>query len=79
MKRLTDEELKQLPENEFFDYLDALSKVLSENKKSLPTFMVKKYTYGTAAIQGQKVGTDTAFKDVSYGRCIEIGKKLKTN
>lgn len=77
MKRLTDEELKQLPENEFFDYLDALSKVLSENKKSLPTFMVKKYTYGTAAIQGQKVGTDTAFKNVSYKRCVDIGNELK--
>jgi hypothetical protein len=77
MKRLTDEELKQLPENEFFDYLDALSKVLSENKKSLPTFMVKKYTYGTAAIQGQKVGTDETFKNVSYKRCVDIGNELK--
>lgn len=79
MKRLTDEELKQLPEDEFFAYLDALSAELNKNKKPLPTFMVKKYTYGTAAIKGQHIGTDEAFKDVSYQRCYEISDKLKND
>lgn len=77
MKKLTDEELKQLPEDEFFAYLDALSAELNQNRKALPTHMVKKYAYGTAAIQNQTLGTDEAFKDVNYKRCYEIGEELK--
>jgi hypothetical protein len=77
MKRLTDEELKQLPEDQFFKYLDDLAAELKKDVKTLPTFMVKKYTYGTAAIKGQKVGTDEAFKDVDYRKCYEIGESLK--
>lgn len=79
MEKLTDEQLKQLPEDEFFAYLDALSAELNKNKKPLPTFMVKKYTYGTAAIQGQNKGTDETFKSVNYQRCYEISEELKNN
>lgn len=52
---LTEEQMTQLTEDEFFEYLDSKSEYLKQYTKPLPGHLLKKYAYIDAATRGDKV------------------------
>lgn len=52
---LTEEQLSQLSEDEFFEYLDTKAEYLKGYSRPLPGHLLKKYAYIDAAVRGDKV------------------------
>lgn len=52
---LTEEQLTQLSEDEFFEYLDTKAEYLKGYSRPLPGHLLKKYAYIDAAVRGDKV------------------------
>ena len=52
---LTEEQLTQLSEDEFFEYLDTKADYLKGFSRPLPGHLLKKYAYIDAATRGDKV------------------------
>ena len=52
---LTEEQLTQLNEDEFFEYLDTKAEYLKEFSRPLPGHLLKKYAYIDAATRGDRV------------------------
>jgi hypothetical protein len=69
---LTDEELKQLTEEEFFEYLDKKTRFLKQHTKPLTPYQIKKYHSVTNEL-------DTGGRELNYGRLKEIITEIKTN
>ena len=68
----TDEELKQMSDEELFAYLDAKANALKEHTKPLSPYLTKKFAYIGTAIQNNDKGTDEIYKDIDH----EVVKKL---
>jgi hypothetical protein len=64
-KKLTDEELKQLTEEEFFEYLDKMTRFLKQHTQPLSPYHVKKYHTVTNEI-------DRPNTEIDYQRMKEI-------
>jgi hypothetical protein len=64
-KKLTDEELKQLTEEEFFEYLDKRTQFLKRHTKPLSPYHVKKYHTVTKEL-------DSPNTEIDYQRMKEI-------
>ena len=62
---LTDEELKQLTEEEFFEYLDKKTRFLKQHTKPLSPYHVKKYHTVTKEM-------DSPNTEIDYQRMKEI-------
>lgn len=71
----TDEELKQMSEDELMEYLDAKAAFLSKNKSPLSPYLTKRYAYIGNAISKGDVGTDEIHKDMDYKKISEIARK----
>lgn len=52
---LTEEQLTQLSEDEFFEYLDTKAEYLKQFSRPLPGHLLKKYAYIDAANRGDKI------------------------
>lgn len=52
---LTEEQLTQLSEDEFFEYLDTKAEYLKGYSRPLPGHLLKKYAYIDAAVRGDVV------------------------
>lgn len=52
---LTEEQLTQLSEDEFFEYLDTKAEYLKGHSRPLPGHLLKKYAYIDAAVRGDTV------------------------
>ena len=55
---LTEEQMTQLNEEEFFEYLDTKAEYLKQFSKPLPGHLLKKYAYIDAASRGDKVSDE---------------------
>ena len=55
---LTDEQMENLPEEEFFQYLDSKSEYLKQFTKPLGQYHTKRYAAQSAAAQGKKLTTE---------------------
>ena len=53
---LTDEQLKELSEDDFFEYLDAKAEYLNQYKRPLGQYHTKRFAYIDAAIQNREIG-----------------------
>jgi hypothetical protein len=69
---LTDDQLKQLTEEEFFEYLDKKTQYLRRHTKPLTPYQIKKYHSVTNEL-------DTGGRELDYGRIKEIITEIKTN
>lgn len=52
---LTDEQLKELSEDEFFEYLDTKAEFLNNHKRPLGHYHIKRFAYIEAAISGRQI------------------------
>lgn len=71
----TDEELKQMTEDELMAYLDAKAAHLSKHVSPLSPYLSKRYAYIGNTISKGDVGTDEIFKNVDYEKITEIARK----
>ena len=55
---LTEEQMAQLSEEEFFEYLDTKAEYLKGYSRPLPGHLLKKYAYIDAAVRGDKVSDE---------------------
>jgi hypothetical protein len=55
---LTDEQMENLPEEEFFQYLDSKSEYLKQFTKPLGQYHTKRYAAQSAAAQGKRLTTE---------------------
>lgn len=52
---LTDEQLKELSEDDFFEYLDTKAEFLNQYKRPLGQYHTKRFAYIDAAISGKEI------------------------
>jgi len=52
---LTEEQMAQLSEEEFFEYLDTKAEYLKQYSKPLPGYYLKRYAYTAAKVQGREI------------------------
>jgi hypothetical protein len=71
----TDDELKQMSEDELMAYLDAKAAHLSKHVSPLSPYLSKRYAYIGNAISKGDVGTDEIHKDMDYEKIVEIARK----
>lgn len=71
----TDDELKNMSDDELFEYLDAKAKYLSEHTSPLSAYYSKRYAYISNAISNSDKGTDMIFKDVNYKSIKKIANE----
>jgi hypothetical protein len=71
----TDEELKQMSDNELFEYLDAKAEYLKNHKKPLSPYLTKRFAYIGAAVQNSDKGTDDVYKDTNYDSIKKIAEE----
>jgi len=62
----TDEELKQMSESEFMDYLDKKAAYLKQHTAPLSNWHVKRYSHIGEAVSKKNKGTDEMFSDGLY-------------
>jgi len=64
---LTEEQLTQLTEDEFFEYLDTKAEYLKQYSKPLPGYYLKRYAYTAAKVQGREISDEEheALQDMS--------------
>lgn len=68
----TEEELKQMSEQEFMDYLDAKAAYLKQHTAPLSPYKVKRFAHIGEAVSNQNKGTDEVFGDGLYDRLKPI-------
>jgi len=64
---LTEEQMAQLSEEEFFEYLDTKAEYLKQYSKPLPGYYLKRYAYTAAKVQGREISDEEheALQDMS--------------
>ena len=62
----TDDELKQMTEQELFQYLDAKAAHLKKHTAPLSPYKVKRFAHIGEAIKNHDKGTDEVFSDGLY-------------
>jgi hypothetical protein len=62
----TDTELKQMSEDELFDYLDAKANYLKQHTAPLSTWHVKRFSHIGEAVSKTDKGTDEVFAEGLY-------------
>jgi hypothetical protein len=55
---LTEEQLSQLSEDEFFEYLDTKAEYLKQFSKPLPGYYLKRYAYTAAKVEGREISDE---------------------
>ena len=55
---LTEEQMAQLTEDEFFEYLDTKAEYLAQFSKPLPGYYLKRYAYTSAKVEGREITDD---------------------
>jgi len=55
---LTEEQLTQLSEDEFFEYLDTKAEYLKQFSKPLPGYYLKRYAYTAAKVEGREISDE---------------------
>lgn len=68
---LTDEQVNQLPWEEFLEYIDAKAEYMKQYTIPLHWNKIKKNAYLTKAMETTTGSSDNVFKDIDY-------QKLKT-
>lgn len=71
----SDEELKQMNDDELFAYLDAKAAHLAKHVSPLSPYLSKRYAYIGNAVEKGEVGTDEIYKDVNHEKIVEIARK----
>ena len=69
---LTEAQLKELSEDDFFAYLDAKSSFLKRNVKPLDTYHLKRFASITAANNGESLSDEEYKKLNKLGRINEM-------
>ena len=68
----TDEELKQMSDDELFEYLDAKSAYLKQHTAPLSSYQTKRFAHIGRAISKQNSGTEDVFEKLDYDKVKEI-------
>lgn len=55
---LTEDQLTQLSEDEFFEYLDTKAEYLKQFSKPLPGYYLKRYAYTAAKVGGREISDE---------------------
>lgn len=55
---LTEEQMTQLSEDEFFEYLDTKAEYLKQFSKPLPGYYLKRYAYTSAKVEGREISDE---------------------
>lgn len=55
---LTEEQMTQLSEEEFFEYLDTKAEYLKQFSKPLPGYYLKRYAYTAAKVEGREISDE---------------------
>jgi hypothetical protein len=55
---LTEEQMAQLSEDEFFEYLDTKAEYLKQFSKPLPGYYLKRYAYTSAKVEGREISDE---------------------
>jgi len=55
---LTEEQMAQLSEEEFFEYLDTKAEYLKQFSKPLPGYYLKRYAYTAAKVEGREISDE---------------------
>lgn len=55
---LTEEQMAQLSEDEFFEYLDTKAEYLKPFSKPLPGYYLKRYAYTSAKVEGREISDE---------------------
>ena len=55
---LTEEQMAQLSEDEFFEYLDTIAEYLKQFSKPLPGYYLKRYAYTSAKVEGREISDE---------------------
>ena len=55
---LTEEQMTQLNEEEFFEYLDTKAEYLKQFSKPLPGYYLKRYAYTAAKVEGREISDE---------------------
>jgi hypothetical protein len=71
----TDEELKQMSENELFKYLDEKTAYLKQHIVPLSPYKLKRFAHISTAVANSDKGTDEVFKDGLYDSLKPIIKQ----
>jgi hypothetical protein len=71
----TDEELKQMNDDELFAYLDSKAAHLKQHTAPLSSYHTKRFAHIGAAISNDTKGTDEVFSNVDYDKVVEIAKE----
>jgi hypothetical protein len=71
----TDEELKQMTDDELFTYLDSKAAYLKQHIAPLSSYHTKRFAHIGAAISNDTKGTDEVFSNVDYDKVVEIAKE----
>jgi hypothetical protein len=68
----TDEELKQMSDDELFEYLDAKALYLKQHTVPLSSYQTKRFAHIGQAISKNDKGTDNMFEKLDYNKVKEI-------
>lgn len=55
---LTEEQMAQLSEESFFEYLDTKAEYLKQFSKPLPGYYIKRYAYTSARVAGRDISDE---------------------
>jgi hypothetical protein len=72
---LSEEQLKVLSEDEFFEYLDSKAAYLAQHTSPLSSYHTKRFAHLGAAISNSDKGTDEIYKNVDYDVVKKIAQK----
>ena len=68
----TDEELKNMSDDELFEYLDAKALHLKQHTAPLSSYQTKRFAHIGQAISKGNKGTDDMFDNLDYNKVKEI-------
>ena len=68
----TDDELKQMSDDELFEYLDAKAAHLKQHIAPLSSYQTKRFAHIGQAISKGNKGTDEMFDNLDYNKVKEI-------
>jgi hypothetical protein len=71
----TDEELKNMSDDELFEYLDAKSAYLKQHIAPLSSYKTKRFAHIGQAISKNTKGTDEVFENLDYDKVKDIGEQ----
>jgi len=75
---LTDEELKQMSDDELFEYLDRKTAYLKQHIAPLSPYKVKRFAHIGEAISNDTKGTDEVFSNGLYDRLKPIVESVES-